>query len=159
MRTRRTTIKARAKSYGLWLLRTINQYPSSRGRRDTDGPNQSGAPSTPGSRLRALRRCHGVPRGAGRIASRRAHVLRRRCWRPTPPRLRLLLLHQAGADAAGGMTARPAIFTQRGYQKTNNVWFVGSRHRHNHSRLSVECTLDAACRTYHVRQYLPCSWR
>ena len=102
--TVRTTIKAQARSDGLRLLRTINDI-QAHGQEPQGIPSQSGARSRLGGRLRALRGCHGLPHRAGRVARRRAYGLRRRCWRPTPPRLRLLLLHQAGADSAGGMIA------------------------------------------------------
>jgi hypothetical protein len=77
------------------------RHPSSRGRRSQGLPTQSGARSRLGGQLRSLPRCHGLPRRAGRVARRHEHDLRRRCWRPTSPRLPLLLLYQAGAGDAG----------------------------------------------------------
>src|SRR5918994_1739904 len=79
----RTTIKTQARSDGLRLLRIIN---------DTQTHSEEGARADP------TRAAH----EAGRVARRRAHGLRR-CWRPTPPRLRFLLLHQASGEAARGM--------------------------------------------------------
>src|SRR5215217_1891628 len=87
------------------------RHPNSRRRRGEGGPDQSRTRSRPGSWLRALPRCHGLPHRAGSVARRRAHGLRR-CWRPTPPRLRFLLLHQASGEAARGMLAPLEISTE-----------------------------------------------
>src|SRR5215208_4625184 len=83
------------------------RHPSPRGRRGQSESYKSSPRSRPGGRLRALRRCYGVPHRAGRVAGRRAHGLWRRCWRPTPSGFRVLLLHWAGADVAGGKIAPP----------------------------------------------------
>jgi len=111
MNTEKTTIRARARSDGLRLLRTINH---------TQAHGEEGARADP---TRAAHQA-GLDVGSERYQDAMAylveqaallgdaHDLRRRCWRPTPPRFRLLLLHQAGADRAGGMTASPEIFTR-----------------------------------------------
>ena len=96
------------------------RHPNSRRRRGKGGPDQSRTRSRPGCWLRALPRCHGLPHRAGRVARRRAHGLR--CWRPTPPRLRFLLLHQASGEAARGMIA-PAGDIRRSAKKVNSRKF------------------------------------
>src|SRR5215207_2253747 len=88
------------------------RHPNSRRRRGKGGPDQSRTRSRAGCRFRALPRCHGLPNRAGSVGRRRAHGLRR-CWRPTPPRLRFLLLHQASGEAAKrGMLALLEICTE-----------------------------------------------
>src|SRR5918995_191940 len=156
MRTRRTTIKARAKSDGLRLLRTINH---------TQAHGEEGARTDP---TRAAHQA-GLDLGSERYEDAMAYLVEQAALLADarmsfgddvgdqhPHGYASFFSTRGPVPLRGLRHPRLQLFTQRVYQKIDNLWFVGSRYRHNHSRL---CTLDAACRTYHVRKYLPCSWR
>jgi hypothetical protein len=100
----KTTIKARARSDGLWLLRTIN---------DTQAYGEEGARANP---TRAAQEA-GLDVGSERYQDAMAYLIEQAALLADARRafdgirdqhshgVRLLLLHQAGADVAGGMTA------------------------------------------------------
>ena len=102
MSTQKSTIQARARSDGLRLLKTIN---------DTQAHGEEGARADPS---RAAHEA-GLDLGSARYEDALAYLIGQAALLgdahlafgddvgATPPRIRLLLLNQAGACVAGGM--------------------------------------------------------